>query len=99
LNKRHIVDKPLKNYELNLKTPHVTICVPAYNAARTIGKTIDSILVQDYPNYDVLVCDNLSSDDTAEIVKTYHEKGVNYCLNPAYETFGESKLESCAFFG
>jgi len=74
----------------NNKLPHVTICVPAYNAARTIQRTLDSILAQDYPNFDVLVCDNLSSDDTAQIVKKYADKGVRYFLNPVQEKWGES---------
>jgi glycosyltransferase involved in cell wall biosynthesis len=73
-----------------LKAPHVTICVPAYNAARTISRTLDSILAQDYSNYDVIVCDNLSSDDTSGIVKTYEDRGVRYFLNPVQERCGES---------
>jgi glycosyltransferase involved in cell wall biosynthesis len=74
---------------IHLDTPHVTVCVPAYNAARTIRKTIDSILAQDYPNFDVLLCDNLSSDDTAEIVKGYADKGVRYFLNPVLQKWAE----------
>ncbi|MCP3924076.1 MAG: glycosyltransferase [Desulfobacterales bacterium] len=73
-----------------MKTPHVTVCVPAYNASRTISRTIDSILAQDYPNFDVLVCDNSSSDDTKKIVKAYEEMGIKYVLNPVYATLGES---------
>lgn len=65
-----------------MKTPHVTICVPAYNAAHTINRTLDTILAQDYPNYDVLVCDNNSTDNTHEIVRSYHNRGVQYYLNP-----------------
>lgn len=78
------------NNEINQERPHVTICVPAYNASRTISRTLESILSQDYPNYDVLVCDNLSSDDTARIVKTYERNGVRYFLNPVNEKWGEN---------
>ena len=73
-----------------MEKPHVTICVPAYNAARTIGRTLDSLLAQDYSNYDVLVCDNLSSDDTAKIVKTYENRGVRYFLNSVQEKWCEN---------
>lgn len=68
----------------------MTICVPAYNAARTISRTLDSILSQDYSNYDVLLCDNFSSDDTAEIVKRYEDRNVRYFLNPVQERWGEN---------
>jgi len=65
-----------------LKTPRVTICVPARNAAITISRTLDSILAQDYPNYEVFVCDNSSTDNTIEIVKGYQNRGVRYYINP-----------------
>ena len=71
--------------------PHVTVCIPAYNAAKTISRTIDSILTQDYPNYDVLVSDNFSSDDTFRIVESYKERCVCCFLNPDQKTWNASE--------
>lgn len=62
--------------------PLVTVCIPAYNAEKTIRYTIDSILAQDYNNIEIIVCDNLSNDGTAEIIKSYEKNGVKYFLNP-----------------
>lgn len=61
--------------------PLVTILIPAYNAARSISQTLDSVLAQDYPHKEVVICDNLSTDETAAIVRSYAPKGVRYHLN------------------
>jgi len=70
--------------------PKVTICVPVRNGAETIQRTLDSLLSQDYPNYEIIVSDNCSDDNTAEIVKSYASRGVRYYFNPKLEQWGES---------
>jgi cellulose synthase/poly-beta-1,6-N-acetylglucosamine synthase-like glycosyltransferase len=50
-------------------TPGVTIVVPAYNEAKVIVPSVRSILESDYPNLEVLVIDDGSTDGTAEAVK------------------------------
>lgn len=69
--------------------PHVTICVPAFNAARTLARTLDSLLAQDYGDLEVLVCDNLSTDGTAQIAGRYASRGIQYVLNPTPCRWGE----------
>ncbi len=70
--------------------PKVTVCVPVRNGARTIARTLDSILAQDYPNFEIIVSDNCSTDKTAKIVKEYAKRGVRYYFNPKLEACGES---------
>lgn len=78
---------------INLDTPHVTICVPVRNGARTIQRTLDSLLNQDYPNYEIIVSDNYSDDDTAKIVSQYASNVVKYFINPVLEKWGESNWD------
>lgn len=75
---------------INNQLPKVTICVPVRNGARTIQRTLDSLLNQDYPNYEIIVSDNCSDDDTANIVSQYASSGVKYFFNPTPGKFGES---------
>jgi glycosyltransferase involved in cell wall biosynthesis len=75
---------------INNQLPKVTICVPVRNGARTIQRTLDSLLSQDYPNYEIIVSDNCSDDDTAKIVSQYASNGVKYFFNPTLEKCGES---------
>lgn len=49
--------------------PLVTIMVPARNEERNIGNCLASLLAQDYPNFEVIVANDRSTDRTAEIVR------------------------------
>lgn len=50
----------------------VSVIMPAYNAARFIRKSIDSILCQSYRNFEIIVVDDGSTDQTLEILGSYH---------------------------
>lgn len=56
--------------------PLVSICIPAYNAERFIRETLESALAQDYPNLEIIVSDDASTDRTPEIVAAYENNGV-----------------------
>jgi len=49
----------------------ISVVVPSYNAAAFIGKTIDSVLNQDYPKLQCIVVDGDSDDGTQDILKKY----------------------------
>src|SRR5207248_10233723 len=51
--------------------PTVTVVIPAYRAAHTIGRALDSLLRQTRPADEVLVVDDGSPDDTAAAIRPY----------------------------
>jgi len=55
----------------NFSTPLVCICVPTYNAGKTLSATLDSILGQTYPSLLVKVVDNASTDNTIDLANSY----------------------------
>ncbi|MHA5065628.1 glycosyltransferase family 2 protein [Cetobacterium somerae] len=57
-----------------MKKELVSIITPAYNAERFIGETIESVLSQTYQNWEMLIIDDGSKDNTEKIVKNYIEK-------------------------
>lgn len=52
----------------------VSIITPAYNAAAYIAETIESVLAQTYTNWEMLIVNDCSKDNTVEIVQSYVEK-------------------------
>lgn len=53
--------------------PRVTAIVPCYNAAAFISRTLDSLAAQTWPNLEILIGDDRSSDDTPGIVAAFAE--------------------------
>jgi glycosyltransferase involved in cell wall biosynthesis len=51
--------------------PLVSVLVTSYNRSEYICETIDSILNQTYPNFEIIICDNCSTDDTMDVIKKY----------------------------
>jgi glycosyltransferase involved in cell wall biosynthesis len=54
-----------------MMTPLVSIAMPFYNAERTIGAAIRSILLQSYPDWELLLCDDGSADASAEMARSF----------------------------
>lgn len=52
----------------------VSIIMPAYNTREFIGETIDSVLKQTYSNWELIIVDDCSTDNTEEIVNKYKVK-------------------------
>jgi glycosyltransferase involved in cell wall biosynthesis len=53
----------------------VSVVVPAFNAASLVGETIESILAQDHPAWELIVVDDGSTDDTSRVVERYLKAG------------------------
>jgi len=56
--------------------PLVSIVVPTFNRASTIKRCIESVIDQTYPNWELIIVDNNSSDSTMELLNQYN----NVCI-------------------
>jgi len=63
-----MIDKTLSNH------PLVSICIPTYNNARFLRECLNSIVNQTYPNKEIIISDNASTDETEKISKEYVKK-------------------------
>lgn len=59
----------------NLKSPpRVSVLIPARNEEENIGNCLNSLFKQDFPNLEIIVIDDQSTDGTARIVEEFQEK-------------------------
>ena len=58
---------------INKHSPLVSVVIPAYNAADYLREAIDSVLSQEYPNIELIVLDDGSTDHAREILESYPE--------------------------
>ncbi len=65
-------DKNLK--ALEKKQPKISVIIPSYNRSAFLCRCIDSILEQNYDNLEIIIINDCSTDDTAEVVKERYGK-------------------------
>lgn len=51
-----------------------SICIPNYNYGEYIGETIDSVLSQDFEDFEIVITDNKSTDNSWEVIQSYLKK-------------------------
>ncbi|WP_299285168.1 glycosyltransferase [uncultured Mucilaginibacter sp.] len=61
--------------------PKVSIIIPTFNRAAYLKKAIESIFLQDYTDYEIIVTDNSSTDNTEEVIKSFHDDRIVYQRN------------------
>jgi glycosyltransferase involved in cell wall biosynthesis len=61
--------------------PLVSFVAPCYNLAHLLPECVNSILAQEYPNFELLIMDNCSPDNTPEVARSFHDPRVKHIRN------------------
>lgn len=61
--------------------PIVTVCIPTYNRASLLKETIESVLLQTFHDFTLLIVDNASEDATEAVVRSFDDSRINYLRN------------------
>ena len=81
--------------KVNLKyNPLISIVITSYNYERYIGETLDSVLKQTYKNYEVVIVDDGSKDNSVELIKRYVNKHKNFYLYTHPDNKNKGLIES-----
>lgn len=64
----------LRNIETYTKPPFFSIIIPVYNSSSTLKRCVDSVLNQDFCDFEVICIDDGSSDNCFDMLKTYESK-------------------------
>jgi glycosyltransferase involved in cell wall biosynthesis len=51
----------------------VSVCIPTYNYGRFLGKAIESVLAQTWGDFELIVCDNASTDETQDVIASFDD--------------------------
>ncbi len=85
LYERYIVGKRYGNPYISViplytskDNPLVSVIMPAYNAAEYIEEAIESVLIQNYRNFELIVVDDGSTDGTKDIVFSFKDERIKY---------------------
>lgn len=70
--------KPGKNGEFDLISkwiyPLISVIIPTHNSSKFLSESVNSIINQDYKNWELLLIDDFSSDNTPQICKNFSKK-------------------------
>lgn len=72
-------------------TPLVSVIMNCYNSDSYLREAIDSVIAQTYTNWEIIFWDNCSTDNSAEIVKSYDLPKIYYFYASKHTTLGEAR--------
>lgn len=81
-----------------MNTPLVSIIMPAYNAQAYIAQSIESVLAQTYKNFELLICNDASKDNTLEIITNLSKLDDRILLLENKNSKGVSGARNTAIF-
>ncbi len=61
--------------------PLFSICIPCFNHGSYIGQTLESVLRQDFDDYEIVVADNASTDNSREVVRSFQDPRIRLIEN------------------
>ena len=69
----------------------VSVIIPTYNRARLLTQAVDSVLNQTFKDYELIIVDNYSSDNTESVVKSYDDERIRYFKNQNHGLIGVNR--------
>ena len=63
------------------RNPIITVLMPVYNGGKYLSQAIESILNQSFTNYELLIVDDCSTDESVEIINSYNDERITLIRN------------------
>jgi glycosyltransferase involved in cell wall biosynthesis len=71
----------VKNIDKSIENPLVTVLLPVYNGGNFLKETIQSILDQTYENFEFIIINDCSTDNSENIIQDFNDKRISYIKN------------------
>lgn len=83
IGKLRPLEEKFNDYEL----PKVSIIIPSLNCASSITLTLESILIQDYPDFEIIIVDGGSQDRTLEVINSFRKDQIQIFSVSDYQRY------------
>ena len=71
--------------------PLVSVIMNCYNSAKYLREAIDSVVAQTYSNWEIIFWDNQSTDESAQVYKSYCDQRMRYFYAPEHTVLGQAR--------
>lgn len=72
----------------------ISVCLPVLNGEKTIYQTLNSILSQNYKNFEIVISNNCSTDNTVKIIKSFNDSRIKLFNTESFLTCGENIINT-----
>jgi teichuronic acid biosynthesis glycosyltransferase TuaG len=81
---------------VNLHSDLVSIITPSYNSSRFVADTVQSVLIQTYTNWELLIVDDCSKDNSVEVISSWVERDERIKFFPLQKNVGAASARNVA---
>src|SRR5436190_21740360 len=75
---------------MSTSNPKVSIVLPTYNRAKYLKLSIDSCLIQTFKDFELIIVDDCSKDETPQTIKSYTDPRIRYHRNESNQRLPRS---------
>ena len=72
----------------------VSVIINTHNGAKYLNKSINSILLQSYENFEIIIWDNASTDHTKQLVTSYLDHRIKYYYSEKFQKLYEARNQA-----
>lgn len=74
--------------------PLISVIMNCFNSGAYLKEALDSVIAQTYQNWEIIFWDNQSTDNSANIVRSYKDKRIQYFYAPEHTKLGEARNQA-----
>ena len=71
--------------------PKVSVIINCYNGYEFLTNSIESVLNQDFMDFELIIWDNLSTDNSAILINSYNDTRIRYIKSDSHDILGKAR--------
>ena len=79
------------DHENSTSYPKISVVVNCYNGEKYLKEAIESVVAQTYPNWELILWDNQSTDRSKDVVEAFEDDRIKYFYAPQHTALGKAR--------